>query len=249
MNNLLDFTGQTVLITGATKGIGKSAAILFYKRGARVIVTGTGIQPPDDPFFLEGKDRVIYCQADFSIKEGIHDFLYRLSAFQKIDVCVNNAGINILSSIDEVREVDYDTMLSVNLNAPFAICKQVSGLMKKQQYGRIVNIASIWSILSKARRTTYSITKNAIVGLTKNLSVELASSGIMVNAVSPGFTMTELTKKNLSQEEINLFSSQVPANRFANPVDIAHVILFLSSSENSYLTGQNIIVDGGFTNV
>lgn len=249
MNNILDFTGQTVLITGATKGIGKSTAKLFYERGARVIVTGTGMQPPDDPFFLEGKDRVIYCKANFSNKEGIHDFLYRLSAFQKIDVCVNNAGINILSSIDEVREADYDAMLSINLNAPFAICKQVSELMKNQQYGRIVNIASIWSILSKTRRTTYSITKNAIVGLTKNISVELASSGIMVNAVSPGFTMTELTKKNLSQEEINLLSSQVPANRFANPVDIAHVILFLSSSENSYLTGQNIIVDGGFTNV
>jgi 3-oxoacyl-[acyl-carrier protein] reductase len=249
MNNILDFTDQTVLITGATKGIGKSAATLFYERGAQVIVTGTSKHPPDEPFFSAGKDKVIYCQADFSSKKGIHDFLVRLSAFPKIDVCVNNAGINILSSIEEVQDTDYETMLSVNQNAPLAICKQVSGLMRKQQYGRIVNIASIWSILSKARRTTYSITKNAIVGLTKNLSVELASFGIMVNAVSPGFTMTELTRKNLSQEEINLLSKQVPAKRFANPVDIAHVILFLASSENSYLTGQNIIVDGGFTNV
>lgn len=249
MNNILDFTGQIVLVTGATKGIGKSVATLFYERGAQVIVTGTSLHPPQNPFFIGKEDKVIYCQADFSNKEGINEFITKLSAYPKIDVCVNNAGINILSSIAEVRDVDYEMMLSVNLNAPLAICKHVSTIMKKQQYGRIVNIASIWSILSKTRRTSYSITKNALVGLTKNLSVELASFGIMVNAVSPGFTMTELTKKNLSQEEINILANQVPANRFANPVEIAHLILFLSSFENSYLTGQNIIIDGGFTNV
>lgn len=246
---MLDFTGQTVLITGATKGIGKAAAILFVERGAQVIITGTGIQPPNDPFFYGNKDHLIYCQADFSNRKNINEFIARLKAYSKIDVCVNNAGINILSSIEEVQDDEYDTMLSVNINAPLAICKHLAGLMKEQQYGRIVNIASIWSVLSKTRRTSYSITKNAIVGLTKNLSVELASFGIMVNAISPGFTMTELTKKNLSPVEIEKLSGEVPAGRFADPVDIANVILFLSSKENSYLTGQNIIVDGGFTNV
>lgn len=249
MNNILDFTGQTVLITGATKGIGKAAAILFVERGAQVIVTGTGMHAPNDPFFVRKDDAVIYCQADFSSRQGIKEFLYRLKNYPKIDACVNNAGINILSSVDEVKDEDYDTMLSVNVNAPLAICKHLTIVMREQQYGRIVNIASIWSVLSKARRTSYSITKNAVVGLTKNLSVELASFGIMVNAVSPGFTMTELTRKNLSLEEIEKLSLEVPARRFANPTDIANVILFLCSKENSYLTGQNIIVDGGFTNV
>jgi 3-oxoacyl-[acyl-carrier protein] reductase len=246
---MLDFAGQTVLVTGATKGIGKSVAELFVNRGAQVIATGTSEIAPYSPFFNQSDGQVIYCQADFSTREGINMFLQKLKKLPKIDVCVNNAGINILSSVGEVKEEDYDKMLSINLNAPFSICKQVVSFMMDQRYGRIVNIASIWSVLSRARRTTYSITKNGIVGLTKNLSVELASYGIMVNAVSPGFTLTELTKKNLSNEEIEKLSNEIPVGRLSEPIEVANLILFLCSRENSYLTGQNIIIDGGFTNV
>jgi 3-oxoacyl-[acyl-carrier protein] reductase len=144
---------------------------------------------------------------------------------------------------------DYEAMLSVNLDAPFMISRQVAKMMKNQRYGRVVNIASIWSTITKHKRTTYSITKNAIVGLSRSMAVELAEFGVIVNAVSPGFTMTELTRKNLSEHDVKTLSEQVPARRFAQPEEIANVIVFLCSKENSYLTGQNIIVDGGFTNV
>jgi 3-oxoacyl-[acyl-carrier protein] reductase len=121
--------------------------------------------------------------------------------------------------------------------------------MKKQKYGRVVNVASIWSKITKPGRTAYTISKNAIVGLTQTMAVELASHGVIVNAISPGFTLTELTESTLSTAEMDQLSGQLPIRRFAEPIEIARVIFFLTSKENSYMTGQNIVVDGGFTHV
>jgi 3-oxoacyl-[acyl-carrier protein] reductase len=129
------------------------------------------------------------------------------------------------------------------------IGQYLAKIMKKQQYGRIVNVASIWSVITRPKRTIYTVSKNALIGLTKTMAIELAPYGITVNAISPGFTLTELTENTNTKEEIDKLSDQVPARRFANPEEIAEVILFLSSKENSYMTGQNIVVDGGFTNV
>ena len=121
--------------------------------------------------------------------------------------------------------------------------------MKKANYGRIVNIASIWSIITRERRTAYAITKSGILGLTKTSAVELAPYNILVNAVSPGFTLTELTKATLSEQEYTSLSKIVPVGRFAQPVEIARIVLFLASDMNTYISGQNIIIDGGYTNV
>ena len=245
---MLNFENQYVLVTGATRGIGKITAGLFRLQGANIIITGTGIECPE-PLRAEWGDDFDYIQADFSSKIGIQNFLSQLDNFQRIDVCVNNAGINRLSMIEDVDDDDYEMMLSVNLHAPFKICRYMASRMKQQGYGRVVNIASIWSAITKSKRSVYTISKNAIVGLTKTMAVEMAPFGITVNAVSPGFTMTELTKSTLSQDEIVSLSAQVPARRFADPIEISNVILFICSKENSYLTGQNIIVDGGFTSV
>lgn len=245
---MLNFENQYVLITGATRGIGKITAGLFRQQGAKVIITGTGIECPGT-LRAEWGDDFYYVQADFSSKTGIQNFLSQLDNFQRIDVCVNNAGINRLSVIEDVADDDYEIMLSVNLHAPFSICRYMASRMRQQGYGRVVNIASIWSAITKSKRSVYTMSKNAIVGLTKTMAVEMAPFGITVNAVSPGFTMTELTRSTLSEEEMLTLSAQVPAQRFADPIEISNVILFLCSKENSYLTGQNIIVDGGFTNV
>lgn len=245
---MLRFEDQIVLITGSTRGIGKTTAGLFIQQGARVLITGTGQNCPPE-LTNEWGNSFEYISADFSTNEGIRLFISNLEQYPKIDVCVNNAGINRLSLLQDVNDDDYEAMISVNMNAPFSICRYLAPRMKEQKYGRIVNLASIWGVISKKKRSVYTITKNAIIGLSKNMAIELASDGIMVNAVSPGFTMTELTHKNLSQEEITTLSAQVPAGRFAEPIEIANVILFLCSKENAYMTGQNIIVDGGFTNV
>lgn len=243
-----DFNNQKVLITGATRGIGKAAAELFLKKGASVIGTGTSDECPD-----KAKLNLIgdyqYLKADFSNKKGITDFIDLLDTLPRIDACINNAGINRLHDLEDIPDDAYEEVMSVNLHAPVRICRYLAKRMKKQEYGRVVNVASIWSVITKPKRTIYTISKSAIIGLTKTMSVELAPYGITVNAISPGFTMTELTESTLSQEEIDNLAEQVPARRFADPKEMGEVMLFLCSKENSYMTGQNIIVDGGFTNV
>lgn len=245
---MYQFEGQQVLVTGSTRGIGRAAAELFLKEGASVIVTGTSDQCPKN-LSEELSGNFEYIKGDFSDEKGIKAFLERLDKFDRIDVCVNNAGINRLYELEKIPDEEYQEVQSVNLNAPFQICRYVAKRMKSQEYGRVVNVASIWSKITKPKRAIYTISKNGLIGLTKSMAVEMAPYEVIVNAISPGFTMTELTKSTLSEEEIDELAQQVPANRFADPEEMGEVILFLASKRNSYMTGQNIIVDGGFTNV
>ena len=169
--------------------------------------------------------------------------------FKKIDGLVNNAGINKLNFINKANNNDWDEMISVNLTAPFKLLSAVSNKMINNKYGRIVNISSIFGIVSKEKRSVYSATKFGINGLTVGASNDLARNNILINTVSPGFVLTDLTKKNLSKKEMMNLKNQIPIKRLAEPKDISSVVVFLLSNLNQYLTGQNIVVDGGFTNV
>ena len=247
----LDFTGRTILVTGATRGIGKQIADDLSFLNANLILTGTN---PEQIKFLneqsiESGTKSQYFCVDLMKSESTDEFLKDLEVFPKIDGLVNNAGINRLNSIENILIDDWVDMLAVNLSSPFKLMKYVSGKMIGNQYGRIVNIASIFSRISKAKRAAYSATKFGLEGLTVGVSNDLARYNIMVNVVSPGFVLTDLTRKNLSEEEMINLSNQVPAMRLAEVTDISNVVVFLLSDLNSYLTGQNIIVDGGFTNV
>lgn len=247
---MLDYTGQVIVLTGSTRGIGKETAKLFLNRGGTVFGTGTSATPKNDfKKEMEGCGDFHYLQADFSSKNGIEGFIAKLKEIPRIDVLVNNAGINLLHKIQDIPDEDYETLLSVNLHAPVKICRFLAEEMKEQGYGRIVNVASIWSVITKPERGIYTISKNALAGLTQTMAVELASKNVIVNSISPGFTLTELTKSTNTEEEISQISKSVPIQRLANPEEMGRVILFLSSKENSYMTGQNIIVDGGYTNV
>lgn len=249
----IDLTGKTALITGGTMGIGAAIATEFCKSGAELILTG--IEGED---YIEGLNNdalkneinnIHYIHVDFSDPVSIERFFIFLDSYKKIDVCINNAGTNRNNPLDKIISEDYDLLLAVNLKAPFLITQYVSKRMKEANYGRIVNIASIWSIKSRTGRTAYTISKSGIIGLTKTSSIELAPFNILVNAVSPGFTMTELTMKTLSEKEFEEFKSIVPVQRFAQPEEIAKLVLFLVSDLNTYITGQNIAIDGGFSNV
>lgn len=247
----LDFSDHIVLITGATRGIGKQIADDFYNSGANLILTGTNseqIKELNEKAILQKKNITYHC-VDFLDIESTTKFIETLDRYERIDVCINNAGINRINLIEQTVTKDWNDIIRVNLTAPFLIMKKVSKIMKKNRYGRIINISSIWGHISKEKRSPYSSSKFGLKGLTVASSIELAKDNILVNTVSPGFVLTELTKKILSEKEMKDLCLQIPAGRLANTDDISPVVLFLSSSLNTYITGQNIIVDGGFVNV
>lgn len=218
---------RKVLITGGSRGIGKAIAEKFKEHGYEVIT------PTRQELNLMDKASIeTYIQ---SHKE------------EYFDVIVNNAGINDVNEIGKITDEEIDSMIATNLVAPIKLLRGFTGAMKEHHYGRIVNIGSIWAVVSKGGRCVYSATKNGIHGVTNTLAVELAPDNILVNTVCPGFTLTELTRKNNTPEEIAEISKDIPMERMAEPGEIAEVVYFLCSEQNTYLTGQKITVDGGFS--
>ena len=245
----IDFKDQIVLVTGATRGIGKQIADDLAGLGAKLILTGTNkdqIESLNGSLPEREKGRKEYYCVDFADNESMNRFVGELGKYDKIDVCVNNAGINRINYIDETRLKDWEDINAVNLKAPFLIIREVSKIMKKNHYGRIINISSVFGVISKEKRSIYSITKFGLRGLTMAASNELAKYNVLVNAVSPGFVLTDLTKSILGAKEMEELAAQVPVQRLARPDEISRVVLFLASDLNTYMTGQNIIVDGGY---
>lgn len=215
------------LVTGASRGIGKEIALLFEEKGYEV--------------YKPTREELDLCSAT-SLEQYIEK-----NKNVTFDVIVNNAGINDINNIDEITDEEIKNMVQINLVAPIKLLRGFVGNMKQQKYGRIVNIGSIWAVVSKGGRSIYSATKNGIHGITNTLAVELAPYNILVNTVCPGFTMTELTKKNNTIKEIEDISAEIPMGRMAEPREIAEIVYFLCSKQNTYLTGQKITIDGGFT--
>ena len=247
----LDFIGKTALVTGATRGIGKAIADTLWASGADVYLTGTKQEEIDrlnEEVKQNNIERKHYLCVDLSNEHSLKVFLLQLSGIERIDICVNNAGINIVRDFCEVSYEEFIKVQQVNVFGPRQILGVVVPKMKAHNYGRIVNIASIWSVINRPGRSSYGISKNAIHGLTKALSIELAQYNIMVNSVSPGFTMTELTKNTNTKEQLVELAGKVAAKRLADPQEQANVVAFLCSEQCSYMTGQNLVVDGGYTN-
>jgi 3-oxoacyl-[acyl-carrier protein] reductase len=244
----IDFKNQVVLITGATRGIGKQLAENFAESGARLILTGTQKDQIDRLNFTAGQKRLnrkYYC-VDFTHEENLERFLNDLKPYKCIDVCINNAGINRLNYIDKTKIEDWGDMINVNLRAPYLLIRHVSKLMKKNRYGRIINIASIFGIISREKRSMYTATKYGLHGITVTTALELAKYNVLVNTISPGFIRTDMTAKNLSAKEQKQLVRQIPAGRFGVPEDISRVVMFFASAYNTYVTGQNIVADGGY---
>lgn len=220
---------KRALITGASRGIGEAIANQLKVKGYEVYAP-------------------THQELDLEDKLSIDTFCKKYSDLT-FDVLINNAGINEINKIEEITEEEMLAMININLLAPIRLIKGIIPNMKKQQYGRIVNIGSIWGLVGKEGRTIYSATKHGIHGVTSNLAVELAPYNILVNTVCPGFTMTALTKKNNSEEQIYEISKSIPIGRMAEPEEQAKVVCFLAGEDNTYITGQQIAVDGGYTSI
>lgn len=219
------YEASTALITGASRGIGAAIAARLQGEGIRV---------------LSPLSKAL----DLSSSVSIDSYLSTLT--QPIDILINNAGINRLGSIDEISSADFEAVVQINLLGHFRLTQGLVKGMKARKYGRIVNISSIWSLVSRERRVAYSATKAAINGLTRAQALELAPYNILVNALAPGYVNTDLTKKNNTSVELEAIATQIPLGRLAEPSEIAECVAFLCSPKNSYITGQVIAIDGGY---
>lgn len=230
---------RNALVTGGTRGIGYAVAKVLREAGMEVVTTGTG---------PAGKcpDGCAYVACDFSDKKATVDFA-RQMAEQNFDILVNNAGINKIGLLGDYDLKDFETIQQVNVTAPFLLCRAAVPGMCRRGYGRIVNISSIWSVVSRAGRSAYSTSKFGLFGLTRALALEVAQEGVLVNCVAPGFVETDLLCQTLGEKGIEEVIQSVPMKRLAQPKEIASIVKFLVSDENSYITGQNIVVDGGYT--
>ena len=243
----IDFSNKTVIVTGGTRGIGAAIVELFQECNAEIIATGTDIKDLERLNEESSDKRTKYIHLDFTSNESVQSFLGYLSKQDRIDGLINNAGVNKIDSIDKVSEEDWDWINNVNLRGPFLLTRAIVDRMKKQGYGRIINIASVFGVVSKAKRAAYSTTKWGLIGFTKAVALDLAPHNILVNAVSPGFVNTELTRKILGDKGIKDITRSIPQQRLAEVEEIAKTVVFLASDHNTYINGQNIIVDGGFT--
>lgn len=237
---------RRVIVTGATRGIGRAIAACLLKQGARVVGTGTR-STEERMVHDEELAAVTWRDLDVTDPDSLKQFIDGLPDLGPISALVNNAGINRIKPIQGVTAEDYADVLQINLQAPFQLCQAVGTRMAEQGNGRILNIASIWSVVTKPQRSLYSTAKAGLAGLTRALAAELGPQGVLVNTLSPGFTLTDLTKQSLTDEEMSDLCSQIPLRKMADPEDIARAAAFLVGTDNRYITGQNLVVDGGFT--
>ena len=217
---------RKALITGASRGIGKAIKELFEQNGIKV--------------FAPSREEM-----DLNSNDSIRNYVAKLD--EDIDILVNNAGINELAGLDEITDEKIQDMIQVNLVAQMQLIKLLSPKMKANGYGRIVNISSIWCDYSKEKRILYSVAKAGVKGLTIASAVELSKHNILINAVAPGFVNTEMTSRNNTPEQIKELASALPIKRMAEPKEIAEAVYFLASEKNTFITGQTIFADGGFS--
>jgi 3-oxoacyl-[acyl-carrier protein] reductase len=240
--------GKTAVITGASRGIGKTIAKALASAGANVVINYRSDSPKVQQLIdeiTEAGGSAIAVQADVSdFNEANQLVKATVEHFGSIDILVNNAGITKDNLLMRMSEADFDSVVNTNLKGVFNCTKHASNVMLKQRSGKIINISSVVGITGNVGQTNYAAAKAGIIGMTKACARELAARGITVNAVAPGFINTEMTEV-LSDKVKEASIASIPLKKFGEPEDVAHTVCFLASSAADYITGQVIQVDGG----
>lgn len=245
---MMNFEGKTALVTGGSRGIGRAVCLELAGGGAGVALCYAGNEAAAQETVraveaLGAKALAVRCDVSDAAQV---DALVKavLEAFGRIDILVNSAGITRDNLLMRMSEADFDAVIAANLKGTFLCMKAVSRLMLKQRYGRIVNLSSVVGLRGNAGQVNYAASKAGVIGMTKSLAKELASRGITVNAVAPGFIETDMTAV-LTDAARSAALGSIPMARLGAPEDVARAVAFLASDAAAYITGQVLAVDGG----
>ncbi|MCK1089522.1 3-oxoacyl-ACP reductase FabG [Serratia marcescens] len=240
----MSFEGKIVLVTGASRGIGRAIAETFVARGAKVIGTATsesGAEAISSYLGANGKGfmlNVVDAQSIDSVLASIR------AEFGEIDILANNAGITRDNLLMRMKDDEWEDILDTNLTSVFRLSKAVMRAMMKKRFGRIITIGSVVGTMGNAGQANYAAAKAGLIGFSKSLAREVASRGITVNVVAPGFIETDMTRALTDDQRAGILSS-VPANRLGDAKEIASAVAFLASDEAGYITGETLHVNGG----
>jgi 3-oxoacyl-[acyl-carrier protein] reductase len=244
---MMDFSGKVSLVTGASQGIGEAIALDLARAGAEVVlldIQKEKLEELADSIRSSGGKAAAY-EVDVSRLEAVTDVIGTvIKNHEKIDHLINNAGITRDNLLMRMKEEEWDAVLTVNLKGIFNLCKAVIRPMMSQRYGRIVNISSVVGLMGNAGQTNYSASKAGVTGFTKSLAREVASRGITVNAVAPGYIATAMTE-SLAEAVKESFMQVIPLKKFGTAEDVANAVTFLCSDKAGYITGQVLQVNGG----
>ena len=240
---MFSLEGKVALVTGASRGIGKAIAVQLKELGAVVICTATSEHGAEriSEYLGEGNGLVLNVTQDESIATLFETIKENQGT---VDILVNNAGITRDNLMMRMKDDEWDEIIDTNLTSIFKISKTVLRPMMKKRTGRIINIGSVVGTMGNAGQVNYATAKAGLLGFTKSLAREVASRGITVNTVAPGFIDTDMTQ-TLTDEQKEGISSQVPANRLGKPEEIANAVAFLASDGAAYITGETLHVNGG----
>jgi 3-oxoacyl-[acyl-carrier protein] reductase len=238
---------RVAIVTGASRGIGRSIAIALAAAGAKIVAVATtsaGCQKLVEELTEKGCEAVAV-QCNVAVTEDVERLVETAMAkFGRIDILVNNAGITRDGLLMRMKDDDWDTVMSVNLKGAFVCTRAVSKIMSKQRFGRVINITSIVGQMGNPGQANYCASKAGLIGLTMSNAREMAKRNITVNAVAPGFIVTDMTE-SLPEKVKQELTSQIPMERLGSGDDIANAVLFLASDNSSYITGQVLAVNGG----
>lgn len=236
---------KTVLVTGGSRGIGKSIVQKFAENGYNVILNYS--KSEEAAYRLSEKyNNVKIFKANISNKKQVQEMIdYATSEFKKIDILINNAGISSTGLLQDLSEEELNRIFSVNVNGTFFCTQSVLPQMIARHEGKIINISSVWGLVGASNEVAYSASKAAIIGFTKALAKEVGPSNIRVNCIAPGIVMTDMVS-DYTVEEFDDIRSQIPLERIGSTEDISNLAYFLASDEADYITGQIISPNGGW---
>jgi NAD(P)-dependent dehydrogenase (short-subunit alcohol dehydrogenase family) len=246
-----DLTGKAALVTGGSKGLGAAMARALARAGADVVISA---RHPDEleaalgPILEGTRARGAWLAADMGQRADVERLAEQaIAAFGTIDILVNNAGINIIAPIDRVKDADWDRVLAVNLTGPMALSRALAGPMKRRGWGRIIHVSSIFGRVSRGERDAYSASKAGLLGLTRAMALDLAPFGVTVNALLPGPFESPMTAAlHPDPEHRRWYTDRVPLGRWGRPEELAGPLLLLASDAGGYITGSELVVDGGW---